>query len=87
MPDMISVKAFTELQKLAERGFEKAKKLDMPVLILASENDQVASFDKIKEAADANPNIKLIKYTRSNHIILYDYDRDDAIEKILGFLE
>jgi esterase/lipase len=63
------------------------KKLDMPVLILASENDQVASFDKIKEAADANPNIKLIKYTRSNHIILYDYDRDDAIEKILGFLE
>ncbi|MBN2772574.1 MAG: hypothetical protein JXR90_17905, partial [Spirochaetes bacterium] len=74
-------------QKLAETGFERAKKLDMPVLILASENDQVASFDKIREVADANSSIKLIKYTKSNHIILYDYDRDDAIEKILGFLE
>lgn len=85
--DMISVKAFTQLQKLAERGFDRAKKLDMPVLILASENDQVASFDKIKKAADANPKITLVKYTKSNHIILYDYDRDDAIEKILEFLE
>ena len=59
-----------------------------PVLMIHSTDDTAASFDRASAAYDLfpSPRKQFVKLTRSNHHILFDYDKEEAIETILAFL-
>jgi esterase/lipase len=81
---LVSLDAFVQLHHMAVAAQEKVARITVPVLILASPNDQVASFAKTQELA-ATPNIQLRQFPRSNHVLLYDYDREPICQAILQF--
>lgn len=83
----ISIKSFIELEKLAKSAIIKAKYLNIPILILFSKKDQVSSYKKIVEIFSENTNIKLVSFVKSNHMLLYDYDRHSVISKIVEFIQ
>ncbi len=78
-----------ELQKIGNLAREKSKSINCDTLWIHSAGDKVADFKISHEMFQEIPakHKFFIKYTRSNHIILYDYDGPDAIKKIISFLE
>lgn len=82
----ISLNAFNRLQELAVLARESAHEISLPVLILSSPNDEIASFAITKELFDSKLNALLLEYPKSNHILLYDFDSKIIIENILEFL-
>lgn len=58
-----------------------------PVLLIHSSGDRAASFRKARKAYDAIGAPKeALWLTRSNHHILWDYDREESMTRIRGFL-
>jgi carboxylesterase len=85
---IVSLSAFNQLQELAaaaRRVIPEA--LSVPTLIIASPHDKVASFARTESLFSAAQHTMIKEYIRSNHILLYDYDRDSIITEILNFLE
>ncbi len=83
----ISYKAFLRAKELATMAQDHATKIKVPTLILASPNDEVVLFDATKKLFENRPNTNILEYPRSNHILLYDYDRNSVISEILSFIE
>jgi carboxylesterase len=82
--------ATTALFKLRDRIADDdcAAKLTMPLLLTYSEGDQVcdpAAMERMYGAAPS-PSKRKAVFERSNHHLLHDYDRQEAIEAILDFL-
>jgi carboxylesterase len=82
----ISLSAFCNLQELAIQAQDTAQEISIPVLIIGSHNDKVASFSITKNVFQDMQNVMFSEYHRSNHIILHDYDKEDATETIIDFL-
>lgn len=82
----ISVKAFCRLQELASIARNSVSGISSPVLIIGSPNDEVASFELTKKLFKNKLNTEIIEFPKSNHILLYDYDQKEIIQKILSFL-
>jgi carboxylesterase len=62
-------------------------KIEVPILLQQSKNDKTSNiksseyiYEKIK-----SPNKKLIVFEKSNHVILEDYDKNEAIKNIIDF--
>lgn len=55
-----------------ERNYEQypIEELNLPVLILHSEDDPVASFDKVKNVQHRFPNLTLITFPDGGHMML-----------------
>ena len=79
--------AFGEAFEVAGRA-RSAEPRDVPVLVLLSEDDATASPSASREVYDRiSVTTKALKtFRRSNHILLWDYDREEAIEAILEFV-
>lgn len=83
---MVSLPAFHQVERLAELGKEHVSRVRTPTLILASPNDQVASFALTAELFGSNNNVQIIEFPRSNHLLLNDYDRNAAVQHIVTFI-
>jgi carboxylesterase len=86
--EYLPLKAIGELPKLGNFTKEKAKRVTSKLLWIHSSGDIVADYEESKKVFESVPskNKRFIRYEKSNHIILYDYDSEDAIQKILEFL-
>lgn len=84
---VLRLDGYDALEKLAITAADLVSQLKMPILILGSENDEIASLDKTKELFEKKKNVKIIEYKRSNHVLLYDYDRESVISNVINFLE
>lgn len=86
--EYLPLKTISELSKLGEFAKKKAKNVRSETLWIHSTGDIVADFDMSKRVFDSIPSKKkhFQKYEKSNHIILYDYDSEDAIRRIVSFL-
>jgi alpha-beta hydrolase superfamily lysophospholipase len=64
-------------------------KIRCPVLLLHSHNDQAASPEAAGDALAKMPaqTKKTVWLDRSNHILFWDYDADQAIAETVGFCE
>ncbi|MFC1895360.1 alpha/beta hydrolase [Thermodesulfobacteriota bacterium] len=82
----ISLNAFRELQELAVVAKESIEMISIPVLILGSPHDEVASFSVTKELFGSKSNTSIREFPESNHILLYDFDHRQIIQNILEFL-
>ncbi|MFH1156138.1 MAG: alpha/beta fold hydrolase [Pseudomonadota bacterium] len=85
---IISLAAFLNLQNLVATAREKAGEIRVPALVIASPGDVVASYDRIMEMINTGPEtMKLLTVQKSNHILLFDYERDTVQGAVLSFLE
>lgn len=85
----LPTKSVSELSKIGRLAIEKSKKVTCETLWIHSKTDVVADFQLSEEVFETIPAKKkyFIEYDKSNHVILYDYDRMDAIDKITSFLK
>jgi carboxylesterase len=84
-----SLTTLVELGRLARQP-EVLSRIDRPVLVLYSEGDEAASPQATKQVFEAIQSTdKTLRRIgeRSNHILLWDYDAEDAKTAILDFLE
>jgi len=85
--EVIRLEAYDSLARLAQIAVKCTSEIKVPILVLGSKNDKVASFEYTKELFSRNKNARIIEYEKSNHVILYDYDKESAISNIVSFLE
>lgn len=77
-----------ELDKLGKLAMEKAKDVRCEVLVLHSAGDIAADLGTCEKVVATMPSEKkqIIEYTKSNHVIFYDYDSKDAVRKSMEYL-
>lgn len=84
----VSLQGFHSLQQLAERARNSVADLPpLPTLVLASPDDEVASFTMTKELFQGRPETEFLIFPGSNHILFYDYGTDRAIASVKEFLQ
>ncbi len=82
----ISIGAFLRLQELADQARVAATVLTRPTLLLGSPNDFAASLAVSRELFAGNEFVTIHEFPRSDHILLYDYDREEVIRRVVEFL-
>jgi len=87
--ESLPTKTISELAKLGHIAAEKAKQVKSDILWIHSRGDNVADFKLSMDVFQLtqSKNKYFIEYNQSNHIILYDYDSEDTIKKIMAFIE
>jgi alpha-beta hydrolase superfamily lysophospholipase len=88
------VPAFTlrlirEIGNLMDETPRAARRIEMPVLVLASPHDIVSSPDQVQtlfRQLDSKDK-KLLWYTRSYHLLLHDVQRDEVVKDVHGWLQ
>lgn len=67
---------------------EVLEKIKCPVIVIHSTGDEAASPSASRKAFQlmASPQKEYVTFKRSNHILLWDYDRDEATQRIEDFL-
>jgi carboxylesterase len=83
---LVSMHAVVQLDALAELARAKARSVSLPVLVLGSERDVVASFAATRELFLGRANARMVVCDRSNHIVTYDFDRELVVAEVLAFL-
>lgn len=83
----VSLEAFLRLQEMAEIARGSVDDLSMPVLVIASPDDGVASFELTEELFRDRKDTEFLALPGSDHILFYDYGREEAIRKVREFLE
>ena len=82
----VSVGAFLQLEELASQARVAATVITRPTLLLGSRNDGAASFEVAQELFSANEFVTIREFERSDHILLYDYDREEVVRIVVEFL-
>ena len=84
------VEANRALFELRRRALHQTdvSRLDMPALLLYSTGDQVCSWSAVERHFDRMPAAgkRTVAFRRSNHHILRDYDREDAVRAVVDFV-
>ena len=83
---LVSLRAFLQLTELARMARSLAPDLAVPTLVLASEKDTVASFSDTERFCQACQPAKLILCNQGNHILTYDFGREEVLKAIVAFL-
>jgi carboxylesterase len=62
-------------------------KIEVPILLQQSKNDKTSNIKSSEYIYEniKSPNKKLIVFEKSNHVILEDYDKNEAIKNIIDF--
>jgi len=82
----LSLKAFLQLEKIALTAKKQAANITIPTLVIISQNDHVASAKRTIEIFGDMNNVQIENYPNSNHILLYDCDKNEIIKKIIHFI-
>ena len=85
----IPTKSISELSKIGRLAEAKSKDVTCEILWIHSKKDIVADFELSKKVFNTIDTKKkcFLEYNKSNHVILYDYDHTDVINKIMSFLK
>ncbi|MBC8465892.1 alpha/beta hydrolase [bacterium] len=84
----VPLRAVSELSKIGKLALKQIDRVKCPLLWIHSRNDIVSDFSLSRKSFDAVASTQkiFIEFSNSNHIILYDYDSNDAINEIFSFL-
>jgi len=83
---LVSLRAFLQLAELARIARGKAPGLALPILVLASQNDTVASYAVTERLFQGRDQVRMVAYNRGNHILTYDFDRERVLMEVIEFL-
>lgn len=84
---MLSMASYYQVELLKEQAKKAFPKLDIPILLIGSKNDEVASFQASSALCKENKNCQLVELEKSNHVVLLDYDFGFAITEIMAFIK
>lgn len=86
---ILPTKSVGELSKIGLLAIEKGQNVKCETLWMHSKRDIVADFQLSKTVFKTISSEKkyFIEYIKSNHVILYDYDQIDAVDKIMSFIK
>jgi alpha-beta hydrolase superfamily lysophospholipase len=84
---LVSLGAFQRLEELAGQAKAASVDLDRPTLLLGSGSDVAASFEVARGLFEDRDNVTIKEFPRSNHILLYDHDREEVVRLVADFLE
>lgn len=82
-----ALEALFELRRRAVADVDPGR-LRMPVLLLHSTGDESSSSTASRKFVDRmpSPHKRVVVFERSNHHLLHDYERREAIEAVTAFL-
>ena len=83
---LVSLWAYLQLANLAKVARSAAPDIAVPTLVLASEKDTVASFAITQRFCQACSPANLVLCNQGNHILTYDFGREDVLRDIVTFL-
>jgi len=83
---LVSLRAFLQLAELAKIARAKAPGLALPILVLASRNDTVASYGVTERLFQGRDQVHMVACDRGNHILTYDFDRERVLTEVVEFL-
>lgn len=84
---MLSMASYYQVEILKERAKKVFPKLDVPILVIGSKNDEVADFQVSRTLCERNKNCKLVEFEKSNHVLMHDYDLEPAVRAIESFIK
>ncbi len=84
---MLSMASYYQVEILKERAKKAFPNIDIPILVIGSKNDEVASFQASSALCKENKNCQLVELEKSNHVVLQDYDLEFAIREIMRFVK
>ena len=82
---LVSIPAFRKLKELAQMAEKAIADLPVPVFIICSKNDQVASYDRIRQLFKNRTGMDIREYNKGNHILLHDFQKADLIRDVRDF--
>jgi len=84
-----SLQSVSALIDYSDAVLARADKVQAPVLGLITTGDEVIDIPSARAGVKSlgSTEKRIVGYTRSNHMILLDYDRRDANEKVLSFID
>jgi carboxylesterase len=84
----VPTKCVKHLVEIGRTAMAQASKVAADALWFHSTGDQVADFAHSRKAFDriASTKKEFVTLSRSNHIVLYDFDADDIVAKAMVFL-
>ena len=84
-----SLRLLREAGALIEANLRAARKLRVPVLMLATPHDIVARPDQVQDLFRAltSKDKKLLWYTRSYHLLLHDVQREEVLTDVTRWLD
>jgi len=82
-----SLRTLREIDSLLQQNTHAAHHIDIPVLVVASPHDIVASPDQVQELFQSlNTSDKLLHwYSRSYHLLLHDVQREQVLEDVTSW--
>lgn len=85
----IPTRAVRHLTQIGQMAMERTLKVTADTLWFHSTGDQVADFDHSRQAFQriSSERKQFVELNKSNHILLYDYDVNDVIQKVERFLD
>ena len=80
--------AVAELAAVGSSARDQAKHVRCDTLWIHSSGDVVADFTVSKEVFESLPAARkrFVEYRRSNHVILYDFDRESTVHEVVSFV-
>jgi len=82
---LVSLGAFNHLGDLALAARKAAARIDMPVQVYFSDEDQVADAAMTRELFENRPGITLYPMAGANHILCYDHGAETMIQGVSRF--
>ncbi len=84
----IPTKCVKHLVQIGRMAMKQSPQVTAEALWFHSTGDQVADYDHSRQAFDRIASIKkeFVTLSRSNHILLYDHDANEVVEKAVAFL-
>ncbi len=84
-----TLRLLSEIGRLIDDNPRAARRLELPVLFLASPNDVLSSPDQVQQLFHQidSPKKTLHWYTRSYHLLLHDVQREEAARDVVKWLD
>jgi carboxylesterase len=82
---LVSMRAFQQLSELARIARGKVADVALPTLVLASQNDTVASFAVTEGLFRGRRHARMVPCNGGNHILTYDCDRERIVAEVAAF--
>lgn len=85
----VPIRSYAELTELSDSVWDTTGSLDKPLFFIYSMGDIVSSPSRMADYSRklcAGAKDRVLRLERSNHVLLYDYDRNEIVSSVLEFL-
>jgi carboxylesterase len=84
---LVCLKSFLHLRVLAARAADQVPRIEVPTLVLTAADDSVADTGGTHCLFQSRPAANVEQCPRSDHVLLFDFDRQWVIRRVVRFLE